>query len=46
VAAHIAPGAPLCELFRAGQAPVLVALKGGRMGSDDYFLKVSDAWIE
>ena len=43
VAVHIAPGAPLCELYRPGRTPLLVALKGGQMGSDDYFIKVRDA---
>jgi uncharacterized protein YgbK (DUF1537 family) len=43
VAAHIDPGAPLCELFRRGKKPLLVALKGGQMGFDDYFLRVRDA---
>lgn len=43
VAVHITPGAPLCELYRPGRTPLLVALKGGQMGSDDYFIKVRDA---
>jgi 3-oxoisoapionate kinase len=43
VAAPISPGAPLCKAHRVGGRALEIALKGGQMGSDDYFVRVRDA---
>jgi 3-oxoisoapionate kinase len=45
VAAPISPGAPLCKAYRASGATLEIALKGGQMGSEDYFLKVRSAQV-
>lgn len=41
IAARLAPGAPLCRLVAAGRSldGLEVALKGGQMGSADYFVR-------
>jgi uncharacterized protein YgbK (DUF1537 family) len=43
VAAPISPGAPLCKAHRVGGRALEIALKGGQMGPDDYFVRVRDA---
>jgi uncharacterized protein YgbK (DUF1537 family) len=43
VAAPISPGAPLCKAHRVSGRPLEIALKGGQMGADDYFVRVRDA---
>jgi 3-oxoisoapionate kinase len=48
VVARLAPGAPLCRAFFPGGAPgspldgLEIALKGGQMGGNDYFIKARD----
>lgn len=43
VAASISPGAPLCRGYRGDGGVLEIALKGGQMGQDDYFLRVKTA---
>lgn len=42
IAAPISPGAPLCSGLRQNGGRVEIALKGGQMGSDDFFRRVRD----
>ncbi len=43
VAAPISPGAPLCSALREDGSRIEIALKGGQMGSDDFFCRVRAA---
>jgi uncharacterized protein YgbK (DUF1537 family) len=43
VAVPISPGAPLCKAHRVHGRALQIALKGGQMGADDYFVRVRDA---
>ncbi|MER9353780.1 four-carbon acid sugar kinase family protein [Mesorhizobium sp. M0514] len=40
IAAPISPGAPLCSGLRRNGGRIEIALKGGQMGSDDFFCRV------
>jgi uncharacterized protein YgbK (DUF1537 family) len=42
VKASISPGAPLCTGHTNDGQTIEIALKGGQMGSDDYFIEVRD----
>lgn len=44
----VSPGAPLCRVYSddSGMDGLELALKGGQLGSPDYFLKVRDAGMQ